>query len=256
MPLAEVFRNPTVKQVAFEIQFPNLFFIESKIGELQIKIMDKFPESALLFQRQLVFAVGAEKIEDLQQKIPQEQGLKIWQFNNPALGYKLNISSNSLSITSTSHKTYNNQQSDNRFRDIIAHVLKPFFDLTNLPTVNRVGLRYIDECPFKEKTTTSFLAHFNSCFSTTRFSIEDSLEHRYVAFVKRNEYFIRYVETYNAKVNPTSLTLDFDGSANNVPSAACLDTTDQLHILIAKEYKATIKEPVYEYMREGGKDAS
>jgi hypothetical protein len=122
--------------------------------------------------------------------------------------------------------------------------------------VNRVGLRYIDECPFKDKTTTSFLSHFNSCFSTTRFSIEDSLEHRYVAFVKRGEYFIRYVETYNAKVNPISLTLDFDGSANNVPSAACLDTTDQLHILIAEEYKATIKEPVYEYMREGAKDAS
>ncbi len=256
MPLAEVFPNPTVKRVAFAIQFPNLFFIESKIGELQMKIMDKFPESALLFQRQLVFAVGTEKIEDLQQKIPQEQGVKIWQFTNPALGYKLNVSSNSLSINSTSHKTYNNQQSDNRFRDIIAHVLKPFFDLTNLPTINRGGLRYIDECPFKEKSTTSFLAHFNSCLSTTRFSTEDSVEHQYVAFVKRNEYFLRYAETYDSNVNPTSLTLDFDGSAINVPSAACLNTTDQLHILIAKEYKATIKEPVYEYMRGGAKDAS
>jgi hypothetical protein len=73
MPLAEVFRNPTVKQVAFEIKFPNLFFIESKIGDLQMIIMDKFPESALLFQRQIMFAVGTENIEDLQQKIPQEQ---------------------------------------------------------------------------------------------------------------------------------------------------------------------------------------
>jgi uncharacterized protein (TIGR04255 family) len=256
MPLSEIFPNPTVKQVAFEIKFPNLFFIESKIGDLQMKIIDKFPESALLFQRQLVLALSTEKIEDLQQKVPQEQGVKIWQFNNPDLGYELKISSNSLNITSKSHKTYNNQQSDNRFRDIIAHVLKPFFDLTKLPTVNRVGLRYIDECPFKEQTTTSFLAHFNSCLSTTRFSIEDSVEHQYVAFVKRGEYFLRYAETYNANKNPTSLTLDFDGSANNVQSAACLDTTDQLHILIVKEYKATIKDPVYDYMRGGTKDAS
>ena len=121
--------------------------------------------------------------------------------------------------------------------------MKPFLDLTKLPTLNRVGLRYIDECPFKEKTTTSFLAYFNSCLSTTRFTIEDSVEHQYVAFVKRDQYFMRYVETYNANINPTSLTLDFDGSANNILSSAWLDTTDQLHILIAKEYEATIKAP-------------
>jgi len=255
MAITEVFPNPTVKQVSFEIRFPNLFFIESKIGELQIRIMDKFPESALLFQRQLLFAVSTEKIEDLQKKVPQEEGVKIWQFSNPALGYKLDISGSNLAISSTSHKTYNNQQSDNRFRDIIAHVVDPFFRLTNLPTLNRVGLRYIDECPFKEKTTTKFLNHFNSCFATTRFSIEDSIEHQYIAFVKRNEYFIRYVETYNANVNTTSITLDFDGSANNVPSAACLDTTDRLHDIIVEEYEATIKEPVYEYMRKGEKSA-
>jgi uncharacterized protein (TIGR04255 family) len=174
MTITEVFPNPTVKQVAFEIRFPNLFFIESKIGDLQMKIMDKFPESALLFQRQILFALDTEKIEDIQKKVPQE-GVKIWQFNNPALGYKLDISSSSLVISSTSHKTYNNQQSENRFRDIIAHVITPFFSLTKLPILNRVGLRYIDECPFKEKSTTTFLAHFNSCFATTRFSIEDNI---------------------------------------------------------------------------------
>jgi len=248
MPLSEVFPNPTVKQVVFAVQFPNLFFIESKIGDLQMKIMDKFPESALLFQRPVVFAMG-EKIEDIQQKLPQEQGVKIWQFNNSALGYTLAVSSNSLSITSNFHKTYNNQQAENRFRDIIAHVLKPFFDLTNLPTVSRVGLRYIDECPFKERTTASFCSHFNSCFSTERFSIEDSVEHQYVAFVKRKDFFLRYAETYNSQTNPTSITLDFDGSAKDVPSPKCLDTADQLHVLIAEEYKSTIKGPVYDYMR-------
>lgn len=254
MPIAEVFPNPTVKQVVFQIQFPNLFFLESKIGDLQIKIIDKFPESALIFQRGLVFAVGQNKMEALQQNIPQDQGAKIWQFNNPPLGYILNVASNSLTISSTSHKTYNNPQSENRFRDIIAHVLKPFFVLTNLPTVNRVGLRYIDECPFKEKTTTSFIAHFNSCLTTNRFSIEDSVEQQYVSFVKRNEHFLRYAEIYNANINPISLTLDFDGSANNVQSHECLTITDELHDLIAEEYKATIKEPIYTYMRGERKD--
>ena len=31
MAINEVFPNPTVKKVIFQIRFPNLFFIESKI---------------------------------------------------------------------------------------------------------------------------------------------------------------------------------------------------------------------------------
>lgn len=251
MAHSEIFPNPTVKQVIFAIQFPNLFFIESKIGELQMKIMNEFPESALLFQRQVVFALGEnEKIDDLRQKLPQEQGNKVWKFNNPTLGYELNITTSSLSITSSFHKTYNNPKSDNRFRDIIETVLKHFFVLTNLPVVMRVGLRYIDECPFKEKTTDSFRAHFDSSFLTTRFTIEDSIEQQYVTRVKRGEYLVRYVETYNSKTDPTLLILDFDGSASNIPSAKCLETTDKLQKLIKKEWSATIKKPVYAYMRE------
>jgi uncharacterized protein (TIGR04255 family) len=109
MPINEVFPNPTVKQVHFQIQFPNLFFIENKIGDFQMKIMEKFPESALIFKRGLVVALNPDKIEDFP-KVPQEEGTKLWQFSNP-LGYTMNVSSNFLGIASTSHKTYSNQQS-------------------------------------------------------------------------------------------------------------------------------------------------
>lgn len=256
MAITEVFPNPTVKEVAFEIRFPNLFFIESKIGDLQIKIMDKFPQSALVFQRQLLFANldPSAKLEEIQQKLPQEQGQKVWQFNSP-FGYQLNVRGNSISITSKFHKTYNNQQSDNRFRDIISHVLEPFFRLTNLPEVVRVGLRYIDECPFQDKTTELFLSHFNSSFSTPRFPIEDTIEQQYIAVVKRGDYFIKYVEAFNENSSPPSLRLDIDGFAVNVPSAQCLDTTDSLHDLISNEYEATIKDPVYKYMRGDSNNA-
>ena len=52
----EIFPNPTVKQVVFQIVFPNLFYIENKIGELQLKIMTEFPESTLLHRRQFAWA--------------------------------------------------------------------------------------------------------------------------------------------------------------------------------------------------------
>jgi len=49
MQINEVFPNPTVKQVIFQIRFPNLFYLESKIGEYQLKIMQRFPESVRCF---------------------------------------------------------------------------------------------------------------------------------------------------------------------------------------------------------------
>ena len=48
MSINEIFPKPTVTQVIFQIRFPNLFFIENKIGDLQLKIMKEFPHSKLI----------------------------------------------------------------------------------------------------------------------------------------------------------------------------------------------------------------
>ena len=61
MVIDEVFPNPTVKQVAFEIRFPNLFYIEDKISDLQFKVMNKFPESELILDMPLAFINRGQK---------------------------------------------------------------------------------------------------------------------------------------------------------------------------------------------------
>ncbi len=67
MPINEVFPNPTGKQVIFQIRFPNLFYIENKIGDFQVEVMERFPESSLTFRHQLVLAdIGSSfNIEDI-----------------------------------------------------------------------------------------------------------------------------------------------------------------------------------------------
>ena len=70
---------------------------------------------------------------------PEENAPKIWQFKSPK-GYALNVMGDSLDITSEFHKTYNNQASDNRFRDIIELVVNSFFEVMGVPTVKRIGL--------------------------------------------------------------------------------------------------------------------
>jgi hypothetical protein len=56
MVINEVFPNPTVKQVIFQIRYPNLFYIENKIGDFQLKVMREFPESALIMKQRVIFA--------------------------------------------------------------------------------------------------------------------------------------------------------------------------------------------------------
>lgn len=251
MPITEVFANPTVKKVIFQIRYPNLFYLENKIGDLQLRLLEHFPESALLFRRQVLFAdlppdVSADEIKE---KIPESPTNKIWQFKSPR-GYQLNVLTDSLDITSNLHKTYNNEAADDRFKDIIEIVLSKMLDVVKIPILNRIGLRYIDECPIPEtQTTSSFQEYYNSTFPLERFSIEDSIRMQSTSVVKKGEFFLRYVESLERKDDRLALTIDFDGYAVNAKPEDCLEITDKLHDIISEEYDTTIKEPVKELMR-------
>ena len=251
MAIEEIFLNPTVKQVIFQIIFPNLFYIENKIGEFQLKIMNEFPESTMLHRRQFAWAdVGPEvKLTEIESKLEKEPtGQKIWQFKSPK-NFQLNVLGNSLDITSSYHKTYNLGGGD-RFRDIIELVLNKFIEVISLPTINRVGLRYVDECPIPSKENSAFTSYYNSAFPINRFDLADTHEMDFKTVVKKGNYYLRYVESLQKVQDAYKLILDFDGFATNVNPRDCLTVTDDLHQLISDEYERTIKEPVKEYMRK------
>jgi len=253
MAITQVFPNPTVKQVIFQIKFDNLFFIESKIGDLQAKIMDRFPQSSLVFSRQLVFAnLGPEgKIESGPEGFPDAQGKKIWQFKSEQK-FKLNITSDSLDISSEFHKTYNNSGASEKFRDIIQYVLDNFFSIISVPIIKRVGLRYIDECPVVKKDNKTFEKWFNTAYPLDRFNIADAIEMDFRVSIKKKDYIVRYVEALKKvqKSDKYVLILDFDSYAQNIKPKECLKITDDLHDLIAAEYENTIKKPVYDFMKK------
>jgi len=251
MAISEVFPNPTVKQVIFQIVFPNLFYIENKIGEFQLKIMNEFSESTLLHRRTFTWAdVGPEvKLTEIESKLEKEPtGQKIWQFKSPK-NFQLNVNSNSLSITSSYHKTYNLEGGD-KFRDIIELVLGKFFEVISPPIINRIGLRYVDECPIPSKENSAFRSYYDSVFPLDRFDLADAQEMDFKTMVKKGNYFLRYVESFQKVQDEYKLILDFDGFARDVNPKDCLMVTDDLHQLISNEYEKTIKEPVKEYMRK------
>lgn len=250
MSISEVFPNPTVKQIIFQIKFPNLFYMENKIGDLQLKIIKKFPQSALLFRRQLIIADlwPKGKIENIPGDLDKEGGKKIWQFKSNK-NFELNVLSDSLDINSNYHKTYNLEGGE-KFREIVKFVLDNFFEVTKIPIINRIGLRYIDECPIPSKDSTTFKSYYDSIFPLERFDLADANEMDFKTMIRKGKYYLRYAESLKKIGNKYKLILDFDGFAENINSKDYLMVTDKLHMIISEEYEKTIKEPVYQYMRQ------
>lgn len=245
MAITEIFQNPTVKQVIFQIRFPSLFYIESKIGELQLKIINDFPESALSFRKNIFLGnILPGGHGDSSPKETESQDVqKIWEFRSTD-GVKLNITSDSLDISSWHHKTYNLGDGD-KFRDIIESVVNSFFEVTSIPIITRIGLRYIDDCPIPDMSNDSFLTHYNSSFPLARFSLLDANEMDFKTVVKRGIHFLTYRESLRSHDDNFSLVLDFDGFSNNIKSEDCLSITDELHTIINCEFENTIKDPIY-----------
>jgi uncharacterized protein (TIGR04255 family) len=249
MAINEVFPNPTVKQVIFQIRFPNLFYIENNIGELQLKIMEMFPESSLLIRKQIVFAdLGPDvKPADLFGKDDSQTGKKIWQFNSEK-NCKLNVLTDSLDITSEHHKTYNNNGAD-KFRDVIEFVLKNFFETTKIPIINRIGLRYIDMCPIVKKDNETVSAFYNSIFPFDRFNVSEADAMDFIIVSKRKDYKLRYSESLKKIGEEYKLLLDYDGFAENIKSEDALNVTDKLHEIVIEEFEKSIKEPLIKFMK-------
>ena len=250
MTIKEIFPNATVKQVAFEIRFPNLFYMEKNIGDLQVKIMKEFPQSALLLRRQFIFAdIGPEgKIENLPDDLDKAAVKRIWQFKSDK-NFELNVLNDSLAINSQYHKTYKLEGGE-KFRDIIKFVLSSFFEVVSIPIIKRIGLRYIDECPIPSKDNKSFQLWYNSVFPLDRFNLADAEEMFFRTKGKKGDYYLSYVETLKKDKDEYKLILDFDGFAEDIKQKDYLAVTDKLHEIILAEYEDKIKEPVYSYMRK------
>lgn len=250
MAIDEIFKRPTVKKIIFQIRFPNLFYIEDKIGDFQTKIMDEFPESDISYRKRLFLVdkgkkIDSKELEDLSEK---EYARKIWEFKSPK-DVTLNIMSDSIDISSSHHITYNLGTGD-KFRDVIKLVIDNFIEIITIPIINRIGLRYVDDCPIPSLKHTEFKKWYNTCFPLNEFTMKESEEFFFATIIKKDECYLRYIEALNNKKDEKKYTLDFDGYALNIKRDKYLDVTDKLHSIISKQYENVIKKPVKEYMRK------
>lgn len=271
---SEVYPNPTVKQVIFQIRFPNLFYLESRIGEYQVRIMRDFPESRLIFQRSLVvasglpFAIhsaygeGPQGVQGVQASVAAPQAgpqgpqdaqddavVKTWRFVSSA-GVELNVHTDSLSLTSRLHKTYANPTHEPRFRDAIKAAVDPFLEVTSVPVITRIGLRYIDDCPVFERKDAVYKESYNTTFPLRRFRLSEASEMAFRVRTRRGKHMLLFSESFSDQEGALKLVLDFDAYTHDARPGNYLEAADELYDIISKEYQVSIKERVREFMRQ------
>jgi uncharacterized protein (TIGR04255 family) len=236
----EVFKDPGVKQAIFQIKYPNIFSIENKMGDFQLNIKKKFPKSKITTSQE--FMLTDSRTSGMTENLleTEQWTKKTWTFKSPDQ-YELKVSTDSLEITSLLHKTYENPAYEDGFRDVIKFVIDNFFEATQISIYNIVGLRYIDECKVFSKDDKTFKKYFRSSYHLSRFDIESIEDADFVVLEKKNDCYLRYVESLKKIENEYKLILNFDGFANDVHHSDFLKITDKLHDLITTEYNKTIK---------------
>jgi len=249
MPPHEIFPNPMVKQVAFEVRFPNLFFIEGRIGDFQVKVMKDFPQSELILRRNIMLLAGnSDKLEELVKQQQVDSVDKIWQFKSIS-GAKLEISTKNLVLNSDNHRSYH-QGGEESFRAVIDRVVRNFFVMVEIPIALRVGLRYVNECPIFGRSTKTFNECYNTILPLNRFELEHVANMDCVVVANAERCQIRHVESLKLGPGDDQLILDLDAWTENVPSENVMPCTDILHECISAEFRNTIKEPIIEFMRK------
>lgn len=248
MPDHEIFPNPVAKQVAFEVRFPNLFFIEGKIGDFQVRVMKDFPLSELILRRNFMFVTSPGTIPDLSAKPPEDSPTdKVWQFRSH-LGTSLQVSSNNLVLVSQQHHSYHHG-GDNSFRAVISRVVGHFIDMVKIPVVLRIGLRYTNECPVFDRTTERFNECYDSILPVNRFGLNRLANADCIVVAKFERCQMRHIESLRLVENKDHLVLDLDAWMENVPVDRIVESADVLHEVIAEEFRHAIKEPIVKFMR-------
>jgi uncharacterized protein (TIGR04255 family) len=246
MDTDEVYTNPTVKQVIFQIKFPSLFYIETKVGEFQLRIMKEFPKSEAVVQKQLVFAEvkQGEKVEP----VPDLGTGKIWKFISES-GTELQVRNDSVTLSSEHHSSYASGELGQQFREVIHFAITQFLDTVQVPVLTRIGLRYVDYCPVTSMRNTSFNRFYNSCLPVKRFPL-DSMSSAAVTVITSLADGFGLIYKEQLVVEDRRLIVDIDAYHETSVPADYLTIADQLHQLTSNEFWRTAKEPLKNYMRK------
>jgi uncharacterized protein (TIGR04255 family) len=239
----EVFSNPSVIEVDYEVRFTPLFYINQKIGDFQLEILDAFPKSSQQVQSSVTFDENGIALKDETNK-----SVLSWTFKTTDSKTKIIVRQNSLIISSTEFKSYDSYPA-NKFRDIISQTISKFRKHVPIKNFNRIGLRYIDKCPLDELTNEHFCKFYKPIIDINRYHIEDLIDNLSQIRIRKPPHYL-LLQTGIKEINGKyQYFMDFDGYAQNIDPNNVMEVSDALRAIVHDEFYLNITEDFKDYMR-------
>ncbi|MBK6938803.1 MAG: TIGR04255 family protein [Planctomycetes bacterium] len=120
----------------------------------------------------------------------------MWRFDDTQ-GTTLSLETNSLSIVSTKHTTYNTPGT-HPFRETIEFAVGAFLEVAQLQSFLRIGLRYVNECPVPQKDNATISKYYATALPLARFDISQASKMEFETVGEASGSRFRYAERLQA----------------------------------------------------------
>ena len=237
----EVFKNPLLAEVVFEARFPILLRIPRDIADFQETILEKFPETNIIYDKKF-FLNSKDHSEELAEKS--------WEFLNLQNKTKCQVYNHRLSLFSNEYKSWEKQKSEEGFVDILKYCLDNFLEVFKIKKFNRLGLRYINKIKFETKTSEWFKKYFVPIFDIDKYSIEELSQNSVRLRVgKKDSIELTIMSGFLKEKDSYLYLLDFDAFSLNIKRENLYEKLVKLLNVILKEFHLLITEECRKNMR-------
>jgi uncharacterized protein (TIGR04255 family) len=156
-------KHPPLSEVAFEVNFHNLFAVETGIAEYQRRVESVYPTSVGEYVVRLPPSVAFGK--PTRQENTSLKPLRSFVFQNPTAARTIRVSVVNFTLLVTDYLHFEDYK-----RSLIA-ALSPAIEIFQLQRVERMGLRYVNLIPIpKEQAEVRYRERVRSPIGASAFS--------------------------------------------------------------------------------------
>jgi uncharacterized protein (TIGR04255 family) len=246
-------KHAPLVQVAFEVNFPNSFAVETGIAEYQQRIGTLYPTSSAEYIVRLPSAVAFGKPPQPQSSV-ELTPMRSFVFRNPTGSRIVRVSVVNFTLLVTDYLHFEEYLSS------LAATFAPAIEIFHLHNVERIGLRYVNQIPIPATDAgNQYIKYIRTPLSAGAFSghtISNFLTEVVLDLDSTKKLTIRggLLPQQMDKTDRTYL-LDFDcyslGGSVPLPGDKLKVLLEQYHAAIEAEFIGAITDKYWKYMADG-----
>lgn len=243
-----MYKKNFLKNVIFRIDFAPIYKIDESPSQFQEKIKEFFPKS----EEQ----IGGELTIEIE-KLPKQHSniqFPVWVFTDENKTYKIHLTRNFLTFECSNYTQFSN------FYNCYSNIYNNFVKIYEPKTLNRIGLRYINNLKLNEGNPLDWNGYINSnlLLHVENF-FKDEMQNlsRAITQVTLNYDDLKVIFSYGwlnseypNKISRREFLLDFDCSNNAVDSNDVLKNLSSFHEILNQKFEKSIESKLRDLLNK------